>query len=330
MLMNMVKNRANVKIVLADGNSYMRQGFRNALTSEGYQDVRTAGRLSTLKDLLAGALPDLLFLDADTPDGDAVALVRDIRAGKLGQNPFMPIVLAVGYADPGLIERVADSGVDLILAKPIAPVQLFARIESLVNNRKPFIATSRYFGPERRDKPRQGAVRQFEVPNTLKDKLEGRPVDPVALSEKAGALLEEMQESRLETSAAILVEKVEEMRAAYDAGSPPRAIGDALVVISRMARDIHRLGDGDVAKLCAVLVRVAGPLLRGDHDLGEKDIELLRPLSQSILLAARADDAEPAVMKEISRMLARYAPNKREPVTRRVVAEAQVAMELMA
>ena len=85
MLMNVERNRASVKIVLADSDSYMRQGLRNAFATEGYQDFRTVGRLSLLRDLLASAPADLLILDVDTPDGDAVEVAREIRAGKLGK-----------------------------------------------------------------------------------------------------------------------------------------------------------------------------------------------------------------------------------------------------
>ena len=53
MLMNVEKNRASVKIVLADSDSYMRQGLRNAFATEGYQDFQTVGRISLLRDLLA-------------------------------------------------------------------------------------------------------------------------------------------------------------------------------------------------------------------------------------------------------------------------------------
>ena len=44
--------RAMVKVVMADGDTYMCQGLRNALTNEGYRDVRTVSRLTALRDVL--------------------------------------------------------------------------------------------------------------------------------------------------------------------------------------------------------------------------------------------------------------------------------------
>jgi CheY-like chemotaxis protein len=333
MLRNVEKNRASVKIILADSDSYLRQGLRNAFTTEGFQDFRTVGKVPLLRELLIATLPDLLILDLDTPDGNAIELVRQIRGGKLGKNPFLPIIAATWDADPGKIARAAHSGVDLILAKPLSPAQLFARIDSLVNDRKPFIATNRYFGPERRARERQGVIPHFEVPNTLKDKLEGRPVDPAALGDRVGALMEEMQKSRIETSAALLVEKVAEVCDAYETGARSKGLGSALVTISGMADDIRRVGKGEIAKLSDSLMRIAGPLLRGDRELGGREVELLRPLSRSILLAAQPYSDDPVVAAEIAGAVARFSPKREISEERRMrVAEtqAQVALELMA
>jgi DNA-binding response OmpR family regulator len=337
MTMNVEKNRASVKIVLADSDSYMRQGLRNAFATEGYQDFRTVGRVTLLRELLASTPTDLLILDVDAPDGDAIGLVRDIRAGKLGRNPFLPIIMATWDADPGKIGRAAHAGVDAILAKPLAPAHLFSRIDFLVNSRKPFIATNTYFGPERRTRERQGCIRHFEVPNTLKDKIEGRPVDPAALDNQVGALMQEMEKSRLETSAALLVEKVAEVCDAYETGTRRKGLGNALVMINRMAEDIRHYGKGEITKLSASLVGVASPLLRGDRELGGREVELLRPLSRSILLAAQPYTDDPGVAAEIARAVARFSPQKLqggdvsdERRIRMADAQAQVALELMA
>jgi len=79
-----LKYRASVKVVVADGDSLICQGLRNALTDEGYQDIRTVGRLLAVREIMATSMVDLLVLDVDLPDGDGVALVRDIRHGRIG------------------------------------------------------------------------------------------------------------------------------------------------------------------------------------------------------------------------------------------------------
>ena len=53
------------------------------------------------------------------PDGDAIRLVREVRNGQLGRNPFVPIILTVWDSDGISIDEAVNSGVDLILAKPL-------------------------------------------------------------------------------------------------------------------------------------------------------------------------------------------------------------------
>lgn len=306
------KNRGNVKILLADSHSYMRQGLRNALAHEGYRDVRAVGRLTTLREMIAASAADLLILDVDTPDGDAIDLVTDIRNNRLGRNPFLPIILVTWDSDPTAINRAAGSGVDFILMKPLSPAVLFARIESLVTQRKPFIAIAGYIGPERREKERWGDTRHFEVPNTLRDKLDGKPVDHAAMSDHIGSLMREMNSTRVQLAARKLAATVEQVCIVYERERTLAGTEGGLATIAAMAKEIGTLGGGgDLIKLCHSLLKVVGTVRRDLDAIDHKEIELLRPLAQSILLAASPHLDEAEVTEEISRAVERFAPKKR-------------------
>lgn len=305
------KHRSTVKILLGDNDPLMRQGLRNALANEGYRDVRAVGRISTLRENIATAVPDLLIIDVDTPDGDAIELVTDIRNSKLGKNPFLPVIFVTWGADPAVIGRTAKSGADIILVKPLSPAQLFSRIESLVSDRRPFVVTNGYIGPDRREKDGRGNIRNFAVPNTLKDKLEGKPVDPAELSAQVDKVMGKMNVSRVQQGAITLAQKVEEVCCALEGEMKIDGAKNALTLIIRTAKNIQAIGTGDITKLCASLISITGPMARNPQDIDAKEIELLRPLSQSILLASKPDLNDPAVMAEISRAVARFAPKRR-------------------
>lgn len=189
--------KSSAEILLADGDAYMRQSFRNALTNDGYRDIRAISRLSLLTEILSTAMADLLILDVDMPDGDAIELVRDIRSGKVGRNPFVAIIVTSWQSDRYLVRRVIDSGADSLLVKPLAPAQLFSRIENIVSKRNLFVVTADYLGPDRRDRLNTAGPTQYQVPNTLKDKLEGRHVDTDSLNREIASLMAEMNETRL-------------------------------------------------------------------------------------------------------------------------------------
>jgi DNA-binding response OmpR family regulator len=303
--------RANVKVVMADGDTYMCQGLRNALTNEGYRDVRTVGRLSALRDVLAAAMADLLVLDADLADGDAIALVREIRRGKAGRNPFLPIILLIWTTDPEVVQRAVGSGVDLILIKPLSPAQLFSRIDGLVEDRKPFVVTADYMGPDRRDSEKPRDAEFYDVPNTLKDKIEGRPVDTAALSEQIDAALQEMNGSRLAQAGVKLAAMVDGICRAFEARRVSDETAAELAQVCYMAKSIAGLGGADLGKLCKSLIKIVRTM-RNDLDaVDTKQIELLRPLSHSILLAANPKLALHPMMDEITRAVSTFVPKKR-------------------
>lgn len=303
--------RAAVKVVIADADTYMGQGLRNALTSEGYQDVRAVARFFALRDAMLTTMTDLLVLDADLPDGDAIAFVKEIRHGRIGRNPFLPIILVTWANEPAAVQRAVGSGVDLILVKPLSAAQLFSRIDALVADRKPFVVTAEYMGPDRRGREMESDTQLYDVPNTLKDKIEGRTVDPAVLTDQINDALQEMNRSRLAQAGLKLAGMVDGICRAFAARQFSDEVADDLGQVGRIARSIAGLGGADIGKLCKSLIKIVQSL-NGDIGAADpKQIELLRPLSRSILLAANPKLAKRPVIDEIDRTLAAFVPKKR-------------------
>jgi DNA-binding NarL/FixJ family response regulator len=304
-----MKHRANVKIVIADSDMYTCQGLRNALADDGYGDVRAVGRLAVLRDILMTAVVDLLVLDIDLPDGDAIALARDIRRGKIGRNPFLPIILLTWASAPEVVLRVVSSGVDLILVKPLSTGQLFSRIEGLIADRKPFVVTADYMGPDRRSREMSENTQFYNVPNTLKDKIEGRPVDPTALSTEINAALQAMNNSRMAQAGLKLAGAIDGLCRRFESKAT-EDIYDEIARIGHLVRDIAGLGGPDIRTLCKSLIKTLNQIGDNADTVDAKQIELLRPLSHSILLAANPDLSLHPVMDEINRALSALSPKQ--------------------
>ena len=68
-----------------------------------------------------------------------------------------------------------DSGADVLVAAPVSPALILDRIDSLVNNRKPFVVTSEYNGPGRRFlNDRESEIELINVPKSLREKALGQ------------------------------------------------------------------------------------------------------------------------------------------------------------
>src|SRR3546814_312460 len=174
--------RGDVRILFGDPGQGTRVLYRQALMAAGYHDLREFDSVKGFADLITVARPDLVFMDLAMPEGDAVALVSDLRHGRLGVNPYLPIILTSWESDMQLVRRVVDAGADDLLVKPLSTRIILDRIETVALHRKPFVVTSDYIGPDRRKAVarRDSNVPLIEVPNPLREKMLGRPIDAAA------------------------------------------------------------------------------------------------------------------------------------------------------
>ena len=118
----------------------MRQTLRSVLSREGFSKIRDTNNLPEFEQILDTEFPDLLIMDAQMGEGDTpTELVRRMRHGKFGRNPYIPIILTIWEPTKELVRAVAASGADDLLVKPLAPHVILERIKALAFNRKKFV-----------------------------------------------------------------------------------------------------------------------------------------------------------------------------------------------
>ena len=114
---------AAVKVLLADDHDVVRAGLRNALA--GLSNLEIAGEVGNgreLTDALTHLNPDLLVLDANMPDFEPIAAVRQFKA----ERPAMKILIVSAYDDETYVAGLLDAGADGYHMKdqPLADLQL--------------------------------------------------------------------------------------------------------------------------------------------------------------------------------------------------------------
>lgn len=303
MVRHSATNRANVKLLLVDGDSHIRNGLQNALNAEGYRDIRTCGRGNVVHDILSASTPDAVIIDGDLPDRDALMLAKDIRRGGIGQNPYLPIILMTWNSECVRIRRAIDHGVDLILLKPLAPADLFSRINGVAFNRRPFLMTADYAGPSRRNKRRRGDTGCFDVPNTLKDKLEGKPVSLEVLSEQVELTQQRMNDSCVEKAAVVLTRTVAQVCNMNKNGDLSYDLREPMRQILRSTKVIQKHGPTQAKQFCKLIADIAKNAHHEPEIVDTKKIELLWPLAQSTLLASKVNLDTDKIMSEISNVV---------------------------
>lgn len=120
-----------VRVLVLDDDEDLRTAVADVLRGRG-MSVDEAGCLAEADEKLRITDYDVCVLDRMVPDGDAAAMMRDLR-----QDGLVAPVLFLSGLD-GVSERVAglDAGADDYLVKPFAMDELLARVRALSRRRE--------------------------------------------------------------------------------------------------------------------------------------------------------------------------------------------------
>ena len=67
------------RLLIVDDDAYLRASLRQQLAVEGFNDVFEVGVVADLDKVLSHANPDLILLDIQMPDGNAIDICQRLR-----------------------------------------------------------------------------------------------------------------------------------------------------------------------------------------------------------------------------------------------------------
>ncbi len=155
-------------VVLYDPVHVNLRTTRYALNEIGFREVLSLTSLAEFRRRIEDDVPALIIAET-SQDAEVYKLVRDIRLGECGADPFVAILLTSWLRDGQSLKAAIGSGADDVIVRPFSTTFAEERIRTLVKARKPFIVTSDYVGPDRRkDAARASGAPPIEAPNTLR------------------------------------------------------------------------------------------------------------------------------------------------------------------
>jgi CheY-like chemotaxis protein len=158
---------ADADALLFDPLEPNRASTQRALMVIGFGRIAVSADIGELPNVLSDRPFDLFVADITRHTERVCDLVRAIRDGQAGENPFLHVVLTAWKLEQDLVKRALNCGADDLITRPFAIDFLAARIRKHTEARKPFVVTSDYIGPDRRRTPERGTTEIFEVPNLL-------------------------------------------------------------------------------------------------------------------------------------------------------------------
>jgi DNA-binding response OmpR family regulator len=295
----------DIRLVLAEPNIEVQRGLKSSLHSEGFRNVISSSSFAATCEAVEQNDVDLLIADTSVDWGDVYDVVHRIRHQEMGNNPF-PVIIGL-ISDPSTenIGRAVNSGIDDILLKPITFGTLLDRITKLISERKPFIVTSDYIGPERRKEFRtdRTSAPSMQVPNPLNLLATGR-VDHSKLQRLVNLTANQINEHKVESYAGQIVWLIDRLMPAFWYANineeTEEMLGRLVFVAEDLSRRLARTAYAHVGELSGTLVGVAQRVAANPTSADSKDISLLPNLSQAISAAFKADD-KAEVARDISR-----------------------------
>lgn len=294
-----------VDLLLVAPKNQNSTSLRQSLTDLDFRDIRTGSSILDIRNSLETRPPDLLITDSDLPDGDVCALINDIRNHRIGSNPFLSVVITTWTPSESLVHRVVESGADDLLVQPASRGQLRSRIDALTFNRKPFVITARYIGPDRRNMTRSENMTgtPINVPNLLLAKATGDK-DAGELQRAVDEAVSMVNKGKLSRNAAHIGSLVKQILTSYKKKSIDGQLVDLLGNLVVTSEDATRRLAGTpfaaASKLCDALVKVAKRMEQSFRSPDQKDLRLLPQLAMSIHLALKDVNGNTKTANEIS------------------------------
>ena len=277
----------NIDMLLVDPDLQMRHSIRNILHDNGFRNVRLGATIRDIREQMTNAMPDILISEVKLADGDFCDFIASLRHGDNGTNPFLPIIALAWSPTQDEVRHIIRTGADDLLSKPLSAGQLLGRINTLIKDRKPFVVTSDYIGPDRRSKElrEKSKIPLIDVPNTLRAKATGVK-NFSNVQEVIDAAAAEVNLQKLIRHAGQIRYLVDRLVPALVGGAIDEATRMALERLLYIAQDTGRRLAGTrfehVTDLCRSLIEVTNRILAGGYEADSKDVNLLRPLSQAI------------------------------------------------
>ena len=304
-----------IDILLIDPDRVVRTAIRNILIDNGFRHVTVGSGMADIEMKLRIGMPDLLISDIKLEDGDLNRFVFQLRHHNVGSNPFLPVIVTAWSPTTEDVRAIVQSGADDMITKPLSAGQILQRIRALIKARKPFVVTSGYIGPDRRkpgaDHDRGEKIYPIDVPNTLRVKALGdRNADINEIQAQIDACIKKVNLEKLDRHSHQITWLVERIVPAMTFGAPDEATVKSLERLLFVGEDVSRRMVGTkfehVGELCKSLISVTQRILDAGDFPAHKDVDLLKPLAQSIQRGFDESDVEAArAAREISDTISR-------------------------
>jgi two-component system, chemotaxis family, chemotaxis protein CheY len=156
---DLVYDLSPFRILIVEDSSFILGILYSCLRQMGVGEVLRAssgkrGQEQILRHNDANSLKniDLVLMDWLMPDGNGAELLKWIRSHSRDSIRFLPVVVCSAFTDAELVSMSRDLGANEVMVKPVSAEKIAMRMLRIIDDPRPYVQSSGFFGPDRRRK----------------------------------------------------------------------------------------------------------------------------------------------------------------------------------
>jgi CheY-like chemotaxis protein len=141
---------SDIHVLVVDDNKQMRFLVRCLLRAGGITKISEAATGAEAFETMRRRPVDLIIVDWKMAPVDGLAFTQLVRRAPESPNPYTPILMLTAHTEASRVAAARDAGVNGFIKKPISARLLFDRISNVLTDKRLFVRTGDFFGPDRR------------------------------------------------------------------------------------------------------------------------------------------------------------------------------------
>jgi DNA-binding response OmpR family regulator len=139
-------------VLIVEDNKPMVELIKSVINMFGFKEIYTATDGSEGFDVFCDRRPDLVISDWMMSPTNGIEMAHMIRQDERSPNKYVPIILLTGFSQKQRVIEARDMGITEFIVKPFKVIDLYKRIENIIEAPRKFVDTASFFGPDRRRK----------------------------------------------------------------------------------------------------------------------------------------------------------------------------------
>jgi CheY-like chemotaxis protein len=143
-------NLQRTSIMLADADHMGQSIMGQMLNGFGARNVTRCDDIAEIRRTLGTHTFDLIILDPASFGPAGYELTGWIRRAQQSPNRHVSVLIATGHTETARVGQLRDSGANFVVSKPLSAAVLLERVLWLSREKRPYVETPTYVGPDRR------------------------------------------------------------------------------------------------------------------------------------------------------------------------------------